>query len=217
MGLFGRSEQSAKGVGKRRSSEDRKHPSTFDALIVGLGNPGRQYERTRHNVGEEVVALLAERHHTNLAAGRDSALVGDVRIGTKRVILAFPTTFMNESGKAVAKLIRRHGFDGVAGLIVIHDELDLPPGTVRVKVGGGLGGHNGLRSITATTGTQDYIRVRIGVGKPSNKEQGANHVLSRVPAEERKILDVAVQLAADAVESILANGVDAAMNSFNSR
>jgi PTH1 family peptidyl-tRNA hydrolase len=143
--------------------------------------------------------------------------VADTRIGTHRVVLAFPTTFMNDSGQAVAKLIRRHGFRDVRGLVVIHDELDLPPGTVRVKVGGGLGGHNGLRSITSTTGTQDYIRVRIGVGKPTNKEQGANHVLSRVPAEERKVLDVAVQVAADAVEAIVTQGVDAAMNTFNSR
>jgi len=203
MGLFGRS--------------DHTSAPTFDALVVGLGNPGRQYARTRHNVGEEVVALLAERRGTTLAPSRDLALVADTRIGTHRVVLAFPTTFMNDSGQAVAKLIRRHGFRDVRGLVVIHDELDLPPGTVRVKVGGGLGGHNGLRSITSTTGTQDYIRVRIGVGKPTNKEQGANHVLSRVPAEERKVLDVAVQVAADAVEAIVTQGVDAAMNTFNSR
>ena len=203
MGLFGRS--------------DRNSAPTFDALVVGLGNPGRQYARTRHNVGEEAVALLAQRHGTALTPGRDSALVADTRIGTHRVVLAFPTTFMNDSGKAVAKLIRRHGIRDVGGLVVVHDELDLPPGTVRVKVGGGLGGHNGLRSITSTTGTQDYIRVRIGVGKPTNKEQGANHVLSRVPADERKILDVAVQVAADAVEAIVTQGVDAAMNTFNSR
>lgn len=203
MGLFGRS--------------DHTSAPTFDALVVGLGNPGRQYARTRHNVGEEVVALLAERHGATLAPSRDSALVADTRIGTHRVVLAFPTTFMNDSGQAVSKLIRRYGFRDVGGLVVIHDELDLPPGTVRVKVGGGLGGHNGLRSITATTGTQDYIRVRIGVGKPTNKEQGANHVLSRVPTEERKVLDVAVQVAADAVEAIVSQGVDAAMNTFNSR
>lgn len=203
MGLFGRS--------------DHTSASTFDALVVGLGNPGRQYARTRHNVGEEVVALLAQRHGTALAPGRDSALVADTRLGTHRVVLAFPTTFMNDSGKAVAKLIRRHGFRDVGRLIVIHDELDLPPGTVRVKVGGGLGGHNGLRSITSTTGTQEYIRVRIGVGKPANKEQGANHVLSRVPPDERTVLDVAVQVAADAVEAIVTQGVDAAMNTFNSR
>ncbi|MFZ9158019.1 MAG: aminoacyl-tRNA hydrolase, partial [Ilumatobacteraceae bacterium] len=102
------------------------------------------------------------------------------------------------------------------GLIVVQDELDLPPGTVRLKVGGGLGGHNGLRSITSHLGTQDYIRVRIGVGKPANKEQGADHVLKKVPAAERQLLDVAVNVAADAVEAIMSTGIDAAMNKFNS-
>lgn len=215
MGLISRGDGSGRFSGK-------KHAPTFDALIVGLGNPGQQYARTRHNVGEEVVAELARRHDTTLAPGRDSALEAQVRIGSpprvKRAVLAFPTTFMNESGNAVSKLIRRHGFatdGGFSWLVVVHDELDLPPGTVRVKFGGGLGGHNGLRSITARTGTQDYVRVRIGVGKPASKEQGANHVLSRVPADERRILDVAVQVAADAVEKIVLDGTDAAMNQFN--
>lgn len=206
----------------RGHRSEKKHAPTFDFLVVGLGNPGQQYARTRHNVGEEVVAELAKRCGTSLSTGRDSALEAQVRIGTppstKRAILAFPLTFMNESGQAVAKLIRRHGFaltDSFPELIVVHDELDLPPGTVRVKFGGGLGGHNGLRSITNRIGTQDYTRVRIGVGKPTSKEQGANHVLSRVPPAERTTLDVAVQVAADAVEKIVFDGVDAAMNRFN--
>ncbi len=211
------------GLISRDKNSGKKHAPTFDALIVGLGNPGKQYARTRHNVGEEVVVELARRHGTSLSSGRDSALEADVRIGTppnvKRAVLAFPTTFMNESGQAVSKLVRRHGFviaDGFPSLVVVHDELDLPPGTVRVKFGGGLGGHNGLRSITSHTGTQDYVRVRIGVGKPSSKEQGANHVLSRVPPAERDILDVAVRVAADAVESVVLDGVNAAMNRYNS-
>ncbi len=202
---------------------EKKHAPTFDALVVGLGNPGKQFARTRHNVGEEVVAELARRHGTALSPGRDSALEAQVRLGSpphvKRAVLAFPTTFMNESGNAVAKLVRRHGFvidGGFPALVVVHDELDLPPGTVRVKFGGGLGGHNGLRSITDRTGTQDYVRVRIGVGKPTSKEQGANHVLSRVPPAEREILDVAVRVAADAVEKIVVDGVAAAMNTYNS-
>lgn len=206
MGLFGRS---------AKSDGDRPR-QTFDALVVGLGNPGSRYARTRHNVGAEVVALLAERHGSALKDGRDSALTSDVRIGDKRAVLAFPTTFMNESGRAVSALMRRHGFRDVTGLVVVHDELDLPPGTVRVKFGGGLGGHNGLRSITQHTGTQDYTRVRIGVGKPTHKDAGADHVLSKVPAAERQVLDVSVQIAADAVEKILVDGVDAAMNHFNS-
>lgn len=211
MGLFGRSD-------KESSAKSVSSNNTFDYLVVGLGNPGKQYARTRHNVGEEVAAVLASRHGGSLKTSRDHALVDDVRIGSKRVVLAFPTTFMNESGKAVRALSRRYGFNRgpiAERLIVVHDELDLPPGAVRVKVGGGLGGHNGLRSITADLGTQEYIRVRIGVGKPVNKEQGANYVLSKVPAAERQTLDVSVQIAADAVERIVADGAAAAMNAFN--
>lgn len=196
----------------------------FDAFVVGLGNPGREYAHSRHNVGEEAVVEVARRHGENLKASRDSALTADLTIrssgASHRVLLVFPTTFMNESGQAVSKLMRRHGIRDISTLgdkfIVVQDELDLPPGTVRVKFGGGLGGHNGLRSITSHVGTQDYTRVRIGVGKPPSKEQGANHVLSRVPAAERKVLDVAVQVAADAIESIIALGVDVTMNKFNS-
>ena len=212
MGLFGRSSRSSDSSGKNTSS--------FDALVIGLGNPGKQYARSRHNVGEEVVVELARRGNEALKSGRDSALVAEVRMthatqNTKRAVLAFPTTFMNESGQAVSKLMRRYGFKSVDVLIVIQDELDLAPGTVKIKKGGGLSGHNGLRSIAAHVATQEFIRVRIGVGKPSNKEQGANHVLSKVPAAERQLLDVAVNIAADAVEKIILDGVDAAMNMYN--
>jgi PTH1 family peptidyl-tRNA hydrolase len=187
----------------------------IDALIVGLGNPGREYARTRHNVGEEVVALLAERLGEKLKVGRDKAAVAEARFGTKRVALAFPTTYMNLSGEAVRPLMRRYGLTEPAQLIVVHDELDLQPGVVRVKVGGGLAGNNGLRSITQHLHTQDYVRVRIGIGKPPSKEHGADHVLSRLPKAERELLDVAVQRAADAVEAIVAEGADAAMAKFN--
>ena len=212
MGLFGRSSKFSDSSGKNTSS--------FDALVVGLGNPGKQYARSRHNVGEEVVVELARRGNEALKSGRDSALVAEIRItnatqNTKRAVLAFPTTFMNESGQAVSKLMRRYGFKSVDALIVIQDELDLAPGTVKIKKGGGLSGHNGLRSIASHVATQEFIRVRLGVGKPSNKEQGANHVLSKVPAAERQLLDVAVNIAADAVEKIILDGVDAAMNMYN--
>jgi PTH1 family peptidyl-tRNA hydrolase len=185
------------------------------ALIVGLGNPGREYARTRHNVGEEAVGLLTARVGEKLKLGRDKAMVADARLGTHRVVLAFPTTYMNESGQAVGALMRRHKLDDPSQLIVVHDELDLPPGVVRVKVGGGLAGNNGLRSITQHLHTQDYVRVRIGIGKPPSKERGADHVLSRMPKAERELLDVAVQMAADAVEAIVERGPDAAMATFN--
>ncbi len=187
----------------------------IDALIVGLGNPGREYTRTRHNMGEEVVRLLVERLGEKMKAGRDRAAVCETRMGAKRVVLAFPTTYMNESGQAVGALMRRHQLTDPTQLVVVHDELDLQPGVVRVKVGGGLAGNNGLRSITQHLHTQDYLRVRIGIGKPPSKERGADHVLSRMSAGERELLDIAVQRAADAVEVIVAEGVDAAMLKFN--
>ena len=187
-----------------------------EALIVGLGNPGRQYERTRHNVGAEAIDELAERAGVVLKPGRDQATVADATLRGVRVVLAFPLTYMNESGQAVRPLMKRHGLTDPAQLIVIHDELDLPPGVVRVKAGGGLAGNNGLRSITAHLHTQDYVRVRIGVGRPpGGPERGADWVLSKVPSAQRAELDLGCERAADAVEVIAASGVDAAMQQFN--
>ena len=206
MGLFDRS--SRKGT-------------PFDWLVVGLGNPGEKYRRTRHNVGAEAIELLAERHDAPLKSGRDNALIGEARFGVgadaPRVVLAFPLTFMNESGRAVSALVRRYGIETPDQIIVVQDELDLDPGVLKVKNGGGLAGHNGLRSITQHLKTQDYLRIRIGVGKPPNRERGASHVLTRVPSRQREILDVAIADAADAVELIVDQGVDAAMQRYNSR
>lgn len=192
-----------------------KRGTPFDWLIVGLGNPGKEYERSRHNVGAQAVAVLAQRCGAPLRMGRDRALVSEVSLIGKRCVLAFPTTFMNLSGESVGALVRRYGLGEPDRIIVIHDELDLPPGALRVKVGGGLAGHNGLRSITQHLKTQDYVRIRIGVGKPPSKEQGADHVLSRIPKAEREVLDVAVGRAADAAEAIVGRGADAAMAEFN--
>ena len=149
-------------LGRGDRAERRGTP--YDFLIVGLGNPGKEYARTRHNVGEEAVALLAERVGVSFKAGRDKAKVAEVTLRGRRCVLAFPLTFMNESGQAVGALTRRYGIADPAQIIVIHDELDLPPTQVRVKVGGGLAGNNGLRSITQHLKTQDYLRVRIGIG-----------------------------------------------------
>lgn len=193
----------------------------FDWLVVGLGNPGPKYARTRHNVGEEVVQVLAERHDAPLKAGRDNALIGEARFPVsgdiERVAIAFPLTFMNESGRAVSQMVRRYRIETPEQIIVVQDELDLEPGVVKLKNGGGLAGHNGLRSITQHLSTQDYLRVRIGVGKPPNKDRGAGHVLNKVPKRQRELLDVSVQVAADAVELIIANGIDAAMQDIHGR
>ena len=195
--------------------ERRGEPAAL--LVVGLGNPGSEFAGTRHNVGAEVVGLLADRHAGALRKSRDLALVAEVRIGGERVALAFPQTYMNESGQAVGRLARRHGIDDPARVVVVHDELDLPVGYLRVKAGGGLAGHNGLKSITAHLRTQDYLRVRIGVGRPPGRQSGADHVLRRPGRAEATELAIVVQEAADAVEAILADGVDAAMGRFNDR
>lgn len=192
----------------------------FDWLVVGLGNPGKEYHRTRHNVGQDTITRLAERHDVTLKGGRDHALVGEASFGfgsdQRRAVLAIPLTFMNESGRAVGALVRRYGIDA-SQVIVIHDELDLEPGIVRLKAGGGLAGHYGLRSISQHLKTDDYIRIRIGVGKPPHKDRGAKHVLGRIPASEREILDGAEIVAADAAEAIVSDGIDAAMAQFHSR
>lgn len=201
--------------GPRNSEPRRGTPA--DLLVVGLGNPGKDYEGTRHNVGFDVVELLARRHNGRLKAGKERALVDEVRIDGHRVALAMPTTFMNLSGESVAPLVRRFGITDNTDLVVVHDELDLPTGVVRVKVGGGLAGHNGLRSIKAHLHSDDFVRIRIGVGKPANKEQGADHVLKRVGKADRELLAIAVEIAADAIESIAGEGTDATMNRVNAR
>lgn len=202
-------------LGPRNSEPRRGTPA--DLLVVGLGNPGKEYEGTRHNVGFDVVEILARRHNGRLKAGKERALVDEVRINSQRVALAMPTTFMNLSGESVAPLVRRFGITDNAALVIVHDELDLATGVVRVKVGGGLAGHNGLRSIKAHLHADDFVRVRIGVGKPASKEQGADHVLKRVGKADRELLAIAVEIAADAIESIVSEGTDAAMNRVNSR
>jgi peptidyl-tRNA hydrolase, PTH1 family len=183
---------------------------------VGLGNPGGDFANSRHNAGADAVALVAHRYGERLKRGKEKALVAEVRIGEKRLALAFPQTYMNDSGLAVAPLVRRFGISDLERLVVVHDELDLPLGLVRVKAGGGLAGHNGLRSIKAHLHSDGFTRIRIGIGKPpGGKQQGANHVLQAPSKRDRTELDVSIELAADAVECILLEGVAAAQNRFN--
>lgn len=200
-----------------RGGDRPRRGTPADVLVVGLGNPGNEYDGTRHNVGFAVVDLLEARHGGRLKAGKERALVDEVRIGDRRVALAKPSTFMNLSGESVAPLVRRFGIDDPRSLVIVHDELDLPFGTVRVKIGGGLAGHNGLRSIKSHLHDDGFVRLRVGVGKPSSKDQGADHVLRRLGKADRAALDLAVVEAADAVELIVAEGPDAAMNRVNAR
>ena len=186
-------------------------------MVIGLGNPGLEYHRTRHNSGADTVALLADRHGGSLRRdGRIKVLADTVRIGQHRVLLGFPQTYYNESGLAVGALLRRHQQEPDR-LVVVHDELDLPPGRIKVKFGGGLAGNKGLASIKAHLGTDAFARVRIGVGKPPGRQQGAGHVLRRPGKAERTELDITIEEAADAVELVVEAGVDAAMQRYNTR
>jgi PTH1 family peptidyl-tRNA hydrolase len=185
--------------------------------VVGLGNPGTEFEGTLHNVGADAVRLVAERAGASLRAEKGvRAQAAMVTLGDQKVALAVPTTYMNDSGAAVRDLVTRFGIEDPAAIVVVHDELDLAPGTVRVKVGGGLAGHTGLRSLESHLHTTDFVRVRIGVGKPPSARQGADHVLKRPPKAVRELLATSLQIAADAVENVAQHGVDAAMQQCNS-
>ena len=195
----------------------KKHADTpADLVVVGLGNPGEKFVGSRHNVGAEAVELLAERHGQSLGKSREAALVAEVWIDDRRVVLAFPQTFMNKSGEAVRALVRRWSIaDHLDRLVVIHDELDLPPGRIKVKDGGGLAGHYGLSSIKSHLRTAEFTRIRIGVGKPPDPQAGADYVLKRPGRADRDLLDDAVERAAEAALALLDQPLEIVMNRFN--
>ena len=185
-------------------------------MAVGLGNPGTEFAGSRHNAGADTVALLAARYGERLKRSKEHALVAEARVDGRRLALAFPQTYVNDSGRSVGPLVRRYGIDDLARLVVVHDELDLPLGIVRVKAGGGLAGHNGLRSVKAHLHSDAFTRVRIGIGKPpGGAQRGADHVLRRPGKREKSELEVVVEEAADALECILEDGVEAAMTRYN--
>jgi len=188
-------------------------------LVVGLGNPGPSYAGNRHNVGAMVLDELAARAGVKLSPGkgkRARTLIGEGRLAGRRVVLARPTSYMNESGGPVRGLLDYHSIPAT-DLVVLHDELDIPFAGVRLKRGGGEGGHNGLRSISRATGTRDYLRVRVGIGRPPGRQDPADFVLRDFSATERKELDLLVAEAADATEELLALGLEAAQNVVHPR
>lgn len=193
-------------------------------LVVGLGNPGPKYAGNRHNVGQMVLDLLAERTGARFSRhARAQAAVAETRLGVlpggrpgPRVVLAKPTTYMNTSGGPVAGLVKYYGVDP-AQVVVVHDEVDIPFDTIKLKSGGGEGGHNGLRDITKALGTKDYVRVRVGVGRPPGRMDTADHVLKDFSATERKDLPILVDDAADAVEMVLVEGLLAAQGKFHTK
>ncbi len=191
----------------------KEHAPTIDLLVAGLGNPGREYERTRHNVGWMVVDEVARRADASFRSKFNGRLA-EVRLDQQRLALLKPETYMNESGRSIGAALR---FFKIAPteLLVVHDDVDLEPGRLQAREGGGLAGHNGLRSIAQALGSQDFLRLRIGVGRPGRGDPRpvADYVLS--PFEDAVDAGVLTRRAADAVETIVRDGLDAAQARFN--
>lgn len=183
-------------------------------LVLGLGNPGGGYESQRHNVGARAVERLAARLGTRLVRGRSPAWTGAVDYGGRRLVLARPRTFMNESGVAGVRLLRDLDLQP-SRLVVVYDDLDLPVGRLRVRRGGSPGGHNGIRSLQAHLRTQEFPRVRIGIGRPPAGVDPIEYVLGEPDPEERELLGAACLRAGEAVLAIASRGIDAAMGEFN--
>jgi peptidyl-tRNA hydrolase, PTH1 family len=186
-------------------------------LVVGLGNPGGQYAKNRHNVGFMIADLLASRIGAKFGRARRAAAdaaEGHLRPGGPKLVIAKPTTFMNLLGSPTAVLAQFYKIPP-AQVIAVHDELDLEFGTIRIKIGGGEGGHNGLRSISSSMATKEYVRVRFGIGRPPGRMDAADYVLGDFSATQRKELDFLVDRAADIVESVIEIGVEPTQNKYH--
>lgn len=183
-------------------------------LVVGLGNPGPEYEHTRHNAGFLVVDLLGENLRASYWKDEAGAKTAVVRLGDEDLVLAKPQTFMNVSGKSITKLAEAYEVPADE-IIVVHDDIDLAPGSIRAKRGGGHGGHNGLRSVTEQLGTDGYLRVRLGVGRPPGRMDAADWVLQPLKGEAREDFEAMIPAGAQAVLHVLEHGIDSAMQEFN--
>ena len=186
-------------------------------LVVGLGNPGPDYAFNRHNVGQMVIDVLAKRLGASFSKHKSNSMVAETRlgIGQPKVILAKPLSYMNTSGGPVANLAKFYGIDP-AHIIVLHDELDIPAEDVRIKFGGGHAGHNGLRDIISALGTNEFVRVRVGIGRPPGSMDTADFVLKNFSSTEKKELPTTLEIAADAVEAVVRDGLTTAQAKFHS-
>lgn len=208
-GLFGRLRDERTG---EQVSEDMVD-SEGRVLLVGLGNPGKKHRQNRHNVGFMAIERLASRHAMTLSSVQNKAVVGDGQVAGRRVILAKPQTYMNRSGDAVGPLARYYRI-APESVLVIYDDIDLAPGTIRLREKGGSGGHNGMKSIIQHLG-QDFPRLRLGIGRPQGKMPPAAYVLQDFGSDEELLLDAMLDKAVDVVETFLEEGVDVAMSRHN--
>ena len=184
-------------------------------LIVGLGNPTKQYEKTRHNIGFDVMDALADKYNISISENKHKALCGKGVIEGMKVVLAKPQTYMNLSGESVAELVNYYKLDPESELIVVFDDISLEPGNIRIRKKGSAGGHNGIKNIIANLGTDRFMRVKVGVGEKPKNWDLADYVLSPFTKDERPLVNLAIEHAAKAIEQMLNGDVDAAMNEYN--
>ena len=200
---------------KRINFEIKKEENRYMYLIVGLGNPGREYDKTRHNAGFDTLDVLADMLNTSAEEKKFKGLYGRGLIGGEKVILLKPQTFMNLSGGPIQEMSGYFKIDPETELIVIYDDIDLEPGQLRIRKKGSAGGHNGIKDIIRRLGTEKFIRIRVGVGAKPKDWDLADFVLGHFSDSDRKLVDEGINDAAEAVEMILSEGVDAAMNKYN--
>lgn len=198
---------------KKNAPEDGSAPTNY--LIVGLGNPGREYRETRHNIGFMVIDTFATRHEIRMTKVQNKAITSSARIGEARITLVKPQTYMNLSGEAVAALVRYYKLP-LENLIVVHDDVDLPFFTIRMRPGGGSAGQKGIASIIKSLGTQEFARLRMGIGRPPGQMDAADYVLQRFTRSEQEQLPLFLSRAAEALDCYLNNGIEFAMNRYNS-
>ncbi len=195
----------------KKKSQD----SVYDMLLVGLGNPGEQYQNTRHNAGFQVIDAFCKKHSVSLTKNKYKALFGEVTVQGKRVLVAKPQTFMNLSGEAVSAIVNFYKIPK-SSILIVSDDISLAPGKLRIRTKGSAGGQNGLKNIIEHLSTDEFARIKMGVGdRPSRDSDLANWVLGRMNEEEKKLFDEAKENAVKAIETILRDGVDSAMNRYN--
>ncbi len=183
-------------------------------LIIGLGNPEDNYSRTRHNMGFDVINKIAEKFDIQVNKQKFKALYGTGMINGEKVILVKPQTYMNLSGESVQEFVNFYKVEN-KDILVIYDDIDTIPGKIRIRKSGGPGTHNGMRSVVSSLGSEDFMRIRVGIGCPEFKGELINYVIGYIPDEQYEILKKGVELASESVEEILKNGIDIAMNKFN--
>ena len=198
----------------RRNEQVKQHANPPSLVIVGLGNPGPEYAGTRHNAGFWCIDALAEKHGIMLERRNRSAIVGEGEIEGQRVVLVKPRTFVNRSGATIGYLTARYAAP-IDKVLIVCDDINLSPGKLRIRRKGSAGGHNGIKSVIEVAGSQDFPRLRIGVGRPPEGTGQIEHVIGPMDTEDREVVDEAVEQAADAIACLLSEGIDEAMSRFN--